>query len=639
MLLDNAMIYRRTDSGVHEVYEKSHQFTQSERLILILLDGRLDVAGVKSRLPSMSDERLARALRKLLASGLIEPVPEDSTANGDGSGALQPDAIAQFLEQTELDPVTVIASADTAEELDAARRASPAAAPNRGEILVRPATPVGAQPPAAGAFQQAAAKTESVRSQSTNFQETFWDPARATDFAITTVNVPDRLDVQEVRARAADDDARTSRRWLPDAYTFGVWLKRGLLMAVLAALGYWGYLALPGLAAEFSPARIEERLSAAVGAPAAVGNTHWRLTPSPRFVLEGLVLPGGTTVKEAYLTPGWRRPSGPAGEGRLVWAEIMIPELDLSPEQAFALLPLVAGIGDQLPWAISSLRIGSLRVTGSTVLPGRYEATARRGDGGRFAQLELRDPETKGSMLLTLSPSDGESGNAGANFRLEAARWRAPIGPAVEWIDVVADGWAEPRLLLIKSFVASGFYGAIQGAAAAAGDVEWVTTASIRGSNLDLEAVQQSLRAAGAPDPEAGAQAVMQGTASMELVGSGRGATMQDAVAASELQGPVQVRWGVLNGINLGYAATHGASTGGSTRFSELEGRLVASQGGMTLRDIVGRAGAMSTSGQFSVAPDLALSGSLRVELGITRIHAPLNLRVSGTATAPQFGG
>ena len=60
MALNVSMIYRRTDRGVREVYEKSHKFTQSERLILILLDGRLNVAGLKTRLPSLNDGRDGR---------------------------------------------------------------------------------------------------------------------------------------------------------------------------------------------------------------------------------------------------------------------------------------------------------------------------------------------------------------------------------------------------------------------------------------------------------------------------------------------------------------------------------------------------------------------------------------------------
>jgi hypothetical protein len=73
MALNVSMMYRRTDRGVREVYEKSHQFTQSERLILILLDGRLNVAGLKTRLPSLNDERIERALRKLRTPGWSNP--------------------------------------------------------------------------------------------------------------------------------------------------------------------------------------------------------------------------------------------------------------------------------------------------------------------------------------------------------------------------------------------------------------------------------------------------------------------------------------------------------------------------------------------------------------------------------------
>ena len=108
MALNVSMMYRRTDRGVREVYEKSHQFTQSERLILILLDGRLNVSGLKTRLPSLNDERIERALRKLQAANLVEPISYEA-GKGNGSlpetAALEPEAVAQFLEQTDLDPI------------------------------------------------------------------------------------------------------------------------------------------------------------------------------------------------------------------------------------------------------------------------------------------------------------------------------------------------------------------------------------------------------------------------------------------------------------------------------------------------------------------------------------------------------
>src|SRR5512134_2514257 len=116
MALNSSMIYRRTDRGVREVYEKSHQFTQSERLILILLDGRLNVAGLKTRLPSLNDERIERAMRKLQDAGLVEPMGSGDLTRGNTpiDGRLEPEAVAQFLEQSDLDPVTIFGDSDEA---------------------------------------------------------------------------------------------------------------------------------------------------------------------------------------------------------------------------------------------------------------------------------------------------------------------------------------------------------------------------------------------------------------------------------------------------------------------------------------------------------------------------------------------
>ena len=127
MALNVSMIYRRTDRGVREVYEKSHKFTQSERLILILLDGRLNVAGLKTRLPSLNDERIERALKKLQDAGLVEPMGAMDGVGMGGPGApdgrLEPEAVAQFLEQSDLDPVTIFGDSDesVASELVRAR--------------------------------------------------------------------------------------------------------------------------------------------------------------------------------------------------------------------------------------------------------------------------------------------------------------------------------------------------------------------------------------------------------------------------------------------------------------------------------------------------------------------------------------
>ena len=113
MSLNSAMIYRRTDRGVREVYEKSHQFTQSERLILILLDGRLNVAGLQApaaqsqRRAHRARDRQAAGRRPGRADGFDGRLKSPSRAEPEVM-RLEPDVVAQFLEQTDSIPITVV---------------------------------------------------------------------------------------------------------------------------------------------------------------------------------------------------------------------------------------------------------------------------------------------------------------------------------------------------------------------------------------------------------------------------------------------------------------------------------------------------------------------------------------------------
>ena len=130
----------------------------------------------------------------------------------------------------------------------------------------------------------------------------------------------------------------------------------------------------------------------------------------------------------------------------------------------------------------------------------------------------------------------------------------------------------------------------------------------------------------------------MQGTAALNLVMLGRGATPEDAIVRSAVAGPFTVRFAVLNGINLGLAATQGVAASGVTRFTEFGGTVIASANGVRFEETGGRAGAMVARSNFTVAPDASIAGVVRVELGGQRVQAPMTLRISGTAVQPRFG-
>ncbi|MFC7515173.1 hypothetical protein ACFQUU_09170 [Herbaspirillum sp. GCM10030257] len=112
------MIFQRTHTGREEIHEKRHGLTQSERLVLIMVDGVTPYSDVRKKLPVLRDERFARAFNTLIKKELIVevfmPVPDQSPE------AVERSIIDRFLQQDPLDPVTIIIH-DVEEELGETR--------------------------------------------------------------------------------------------------------------------------------------------------------------------------------------------------------------------------------------------------------------------------------------------------------------------------------------------------------------------------------------------------------------------------------------------------------------------------------------------------------------------------------------
>lgn len=634
MALNVSMIYQRTDRGVREVYEKSHQFTQSERLILILLDGRLNVAGLKTRLPSLNDERIERAMRKLQDAGLVEPMgsAEAVHVNGAASGAspLEPEAVAQFLEQSDLDPITIFGDSDeaVASELVRARVEQAAAQLAREASSGAPRT--SAMRPTASQRKDSRESVRSHDSRPADRTTRSPDWEAATHFAITTVNVPDRLDLQEERDRAESEELLDERRRL----SLRTWMKRLLMLAAIGVVLTAGYSMIEPLQREVSAPKVAERLTEVFRRPVAVADTEFRFTPSPRMVMRGIEA-GEVRVEEASLLINWRDLWNALRGGQWVWGEATVAPMSMTVAQAGAIARALPAGANALSTKISTIRFESVRISDTELLPDRYEAVLRRGDDGRFGPLIVRQLEGEGAMKLALRPAQTSDGRPVLDFRLDGDRWALPFGPRVRWNEVRANGRVDGRLIEVSSYSMAGFYGVVSGMLYAASDVEWVITGLANGTNIDLESVMQHLRKA--PAGQEPATPPVQGTATLNLTVVGRGATLDEAVRQSVLAGPFQVRWTSLNGINLGLAATQGATAAGVTRFTEFDGLLGASSAGIRFEETGGRAGALAARGDFTVAPDLAVAGSVRVELGGTRIQT-MTLRVRGNALEPRFG-
>jgi hypothetical protein len=456
--------------------------------------------------------------------------------------------------------------------------------------------------------------------------------AGSTDFVITTVNVPDRLDIQEVRAREDEDDDRTERFRI-DWYAIRKWIVRLFLLGLLAVAALFGWDAVQPFREDLSPDHIAQRLSQATGQPVKVGSAEFKFTPSPRFLISdvdvGTVWRSSSIALHFNWEDAWRALRG----GGWIWGEATVGPMVVEGAQGEFLLRALPRLSDALPKSISTIRFESVEFKGIRELPGRFEGVARRGGNGSFSAVTLRAGD--GNSVLSASVAgDGES--VGVQF--DATNWRATAGPAVQWNEVHATLRVRAGLIEVPEFLLAGFFGSIKGSVYAASDQQWAVTGTAAGSNLDIEAVLKQ----GSPAPADGSpgrQVPFSGTASFEFLLAGHGPSLSEAIDSTVATGPVRVRWATLYGINLGYVASRpGTQPGGMTRFTDLTGWVSAGPAGIAFQDLDGRAGALSTHGEVAIATDRRISGALRVDLGGARIQAPLNVTVRGNLLAPEFG-
>lgn len=463
-----------------------------------------------------------------------------------------------------------------------------------------------------------------------------WDPNAGADFAITTVNVPDRLDAQEVRARASADSAPPSVRRFR-LVDFGRALRWLLALAVLGAV-VWGAIRVAGpLRAAISPRGVEGQIGEALNVPVSVRATELRFLPSPRLVVTDVLAHGGLRLPEITVNFNWRDAFRGLQTSAWVLGEARVAPADLTGDQALMLLNSVRR-ASRLSAAVSTIRFESVAFVDLALLPGRYEAVVRR-DVGRheFETVLVKRLDGAGQMELEIRPASAADGSA--TFKLFASQWLAAAGPAVSWNEAAAQGEFNASRLKVDSFSVGARFGNLNGSALLARDASgWRLTGNVRSPDVSVEDLIRHLTApAGSEAPSA--PVPFRGIAKIDLALVGAGSTVAEALQRSAASGPASVSGATLTGINLGLAATQGsaAGTGGMTRLTELDLDLVGSADGLTVRSLVGRAGGLRVRGGLAVDRNLQLRGSLRSEVASPRGIAAADVRIAGTVGAPVY--
>lgn len=463
-----------------------------------------------------------------------------------------------------------------------------------------------------------------------------WDQRDGTDFVITSVNVPDRLDTQEVRNRAAADAKLPSaRRFHRDDILRAV--RWGLLLALVVAAAWWTVRVVAPVRAAISPAGIQALVGQALGVPVSVADTALQFSPSPRLVVTDLFAQSGFRLPKVEVQFNWRDALHGLQTSTWVLGEARIAPLDLNGQQALALLQSIRSASG-LPAAVSTIRFESVGFPDLALLPGRYEAVIRRGAGQReFTSVNLKRLDGDGEMELDVAPST-KPGDSAA-FTLFATRWAGTVGPAVVWNEATARGEFRADLLKVDSYSVGARFGNLNGAAALvrAGQ-EWRLSGNVRCADLSVgELIRHS---AGLKEADVADERLpLRGTAKFDLGLSGSGATVAETLRRATASGPGSISGATLGGLNLGLAATQGnaATAGGTTRLTDLDFDAVIGRDGLAVRSLSGRSGSLRVAGSYSVDGKLGVSGLLRPEVASPRGVASAQIQIGGTVASPIY--
>ncbi len=465
----------------------------------------------------------------------------------------------------------------------------------------------------------------------------------ATHFAITTVNIPDRLDQREVDDRKLEDQEsslQAVRRSILISWVRRIWPYLAVLV-VLALGGFW----LSGQRETLTAGRVSQRLSSVLHVPVRIQDTRVRTAPSPALVLTGVDL--GARLHFDQIDLEFTAPSlwQSVVEGQRHWGDVVISPTAVNLEQARQMLAWLGMMDRIVPNSVNKVRFKQISFVGSRLLPDHYEAYTRRDANGLFSTIKLSRVELPGTMQFQITPQAGATSFA---FQCDSTDWQPPFVPRAAWSEFVASGHVTDSSVEVEKFSLASAFGGLEGHLSVRhrdhGEPAWQASGQINTVGLDIPTIIQQIvphdQRTVADSP--GAATSMAGTAAINAALAGVGDTFEGTLAELVADGEIHVRSAELNGINLGYVAskpsTMGSVTGGTTRFTQFSAHFTGSSRGLALHEIKGVAGAMSTHGEMVVTPDLNLAGILHVDLGGSRIQAPLRIHVRGTLGHPQFG-
>jgi hypothetical protein len=581
------LIFTKTPAGEDAVQERTRLVQRNLRMVLILVDGVVNVAGLKQEVGDSAMVELA--LAELQRLGLVE-TSDDAKAREASELETLPFIPAVTVAAPEHIEIA-LADADTVFDEETAAQVQIAA-----KYSLAPAKPAGPKEQQKSSLTDISGWWESSRKERAQAkEEALYEAAYGKDV------------VEKI-------DARPPRRPTVTLVFRWSWLVVGLLGLVALALLTLVLFPYDSYRPEF-----EKRLSLATGDEVKIGEVRLGFEPYPSIVLDRVTVGADpyVTANQIRLLPEIGSLVGPR------YREVVVDGLRVKESGLgrFSKWFLPAGMGDAA--------IGRMEVSGMAIdlAGGSIEGlrgTARIDDRQGLTKLVLRSKE--GDLRVEVTPAAN-----GVGLSLSATGWTAPFRPELLFSFLEMRGELVPGGLTISSIDGRLYDGSVAGD----GAITWVQEPSMALKLSFQRIAADKLLSALGGEPS------VEGATSGKVQVSSRATTLQRLDRDLQLEGTFVVERGSLKRIALADAIRAGQQEtvrGGTTQFQEFAGAFATDTNVVRFSGLRMSSGLMRVTGQVNLSrQDGSLSGRAGMEMHGSVNAARSAVAITGSARAPEL--
>jgi hypothetical protein len=365
---------------------------------------------------------------------------------------------------------------------------------------------------------------------------------------------------------------------------------------------------------------VQELMSKRLGVPVTITNLRYALFPAPQLTLHRVGIGKLQEVKvDSIVVSAW--PMALFGENKRFDTAVL--NTVTADQDALGMVPAwIKAQAGVLPVDLRRIELRGVKLAVKEIEVPPFNGDITFGPDGALQRAVL----STGKVKVDLTPRD-----RGFRAVLEASDYRLPLGPAVEFNDLVMEGTIEPQQAAITAISGKvGLRGVIKGSARASwGEGPIRVEGDFSVANGDLGPLLSDFTR----------DFTATGTLHANVTYAAQSQKLQSLFAQPAVEATFNIEKGVINNVDIVRAIqspVREGLRGGKTGFNTLAGSMRLSNQSFAYRQLQLSSGPMRASGSVDIGSTGELSGRISAELGSKSvIVARGNLAVTGNLKTP----